>query len=204
MKKNIFKIILIIIVLLVVTFVIYIVRNYLIISKIVDTQNKIKNSTNYSLSFSISENGQVKNNGTYSYKDGRSVGTGLQEGINWHDNNTNENIIYNPENLTAKVSSNDMNFLYTEISELIIISNKLKMAFECSISSKDIEGQKCYVLKPIIGITSNTYYYNANDKTLRRIETSSGKNVIDYSDWSFGTVQNEDISRPDLEGYNIQ
>ena len=61
MKKNIFKIILIIIVLLVVTFVIYIVRNYLIISKIVDTQNKIKNSTNYSLSFSISENGQVKN-----------------------------------------------------------------------------------------------------------------------------------------------
>lgn len=76
------------------------------------------------------------------------------------------------------------------------------------ISSTEINGEKCYYMKPLFGITNVFYMISKNNGTLIRNGWVQGegtdlwKIITDFK-YSFDTVTDEEVSKPDLTGYEI-
>lgn len=48
-----------------------------------------------------------------------------------------------------------------------------------------------------------TAWYNKEDVTLVKLMAMEGKYVVEYTDWKFNQVTDEDITKPNLIGYTV-
>ncbi len=210
-KKKIYKIILIIIFILLLLFLIHFVRNYIIISKIAKKQEEIGNSTNYSytIKFSNIESGEtafIK----YYRKDNRSI-TIMGDNIFWHDADTAEQISMNPKELTAIVYENNETAIQANLPIPVVSNNfedKLKQSIFSFITYDTVGNERCYEIQPLIGVISTIPYVSVENGTLLKLITGKVNDldeysVSEYTDWKFNEVTDEDVSRPNLTGYEV-
>ena len=214
--RKILKVILIILLILIVIVAIYILRNYIIINKISNKQKELANKTNYYYKIETysKEEKDDKTIAEYYYKDGRSVQKyGNQKYgyyIKWFDNNTKEKIIIDTSKSTAKIyESKESSFMLPTITfDKSTVKDKLEDSISY-ISYEEINGKKCYKIKPFQGIISNIYYINAEDGTWARISMGNIKGnennirILDYVDCKFDEVTDEEVKRLDLTGYEV-
>ena len=211
-NKKILKIILIIVLVVIVIFAIHVIRNYFIISKIVDMQENLSSITNFSYKITpITYEG--KSNGVATeryYKDGKNIAIFETNGtkyILWSDATTNESIMINPTELKAVVSSNDvlssahMPILLPEGSTSV----KLGLSVLSFITYGEVNGEECYVVH-WAGVTDyiskeNGTYLRTNNAIFSNEEEKF--DMIEYSDWTFNELTDEDVSRPNLTGYEV-
>lgn len=211
--KKILKIVFAIVLILIIIFIIYMIRNYIIISKLYKMQGELAQKTNYSYVlewYSAEDESNNKIILKYYYKDGKSIEKMGDTIIKWIDEETEEQIIINPIYLSADVY-NEVNsepvslpIMFAEGS----IMDKLSASLQYYISYDEINNQKCYVLKPLTGITSVLYYISVEDGTLVRVSTGHVEGqedikIIDYIEYSFDQLDDEDFSKPDLTGYEV-
>lgn len=201
-KKKILIIILIVTIILILAFVIYFIRNIIIINRL----HKINNLNNYSYTATI-DNGVYN----YSYKDGKSIEIlridNKVEQITWRDNNSNETILMYPNELKAEfIDTNNsenkpmgQNMIDSALSDNT--GGKIYKALTTIITTKKIDGTKCYMLKPWVGIVSNTYYFNKDNKFIEKVII--GNSEIDFKDWKINGVTDEIVNKPDLTLYQI-
>ena len=211
-NKKILKIILIIVLVVIVIFAIHVIRNYFIISKIVDMQENLSSITNFSYKITpITYEGKTNGVATERYyKDGKNIAIFETNGtkyILWSDATTNESIIINPTELKAVVSSNDvlssahMPILLPEGSTSV----KLGLSVLSFITYGEVNGEECYVVH-WAGVTDyiskeNGTYLRTNNAIFSNEEEKF--DMIEYSDWTFNELTDEDVSRPNLTGYEV-
>ena len=211
-NKKILKIILIIVLVVIVIFAIHVIRNYFIISKIVDMQENLSSITNFSYKITpITYEGKTNGVATERYyKDGKNIAIFETNGtkyILWSDATTNESIMINPTELKAVVSSNDvlssahMPVLLPEGSSSV----KLGLSVLSFITYGEVNGEECYVVH-WAGVTDyiskeNGTYLRTNNVIFSNEEEKF--DMLEYSDWTFNELADEDVSRPNLTGYEV-
>lgn len=211
-NKKILKIILIIVLVVIVIFAIHVIRNYFIISKIVDMQENLSSITNFSYKITpITYEGKTNGVATERYyKDGKNIAIFETNGtkyILWSDATTNESIMINPTELKAVVSSNDvlssahMPVLLPEGSSSV----KLGLSVLSFITYGEVNGEEFYVVH-WAGITDyiskeNGTYLRTNNVIFSNEEEKF--DMLEYSDWTFNELADEDVSRPNLTGYEV-
>ena len=167
MKKGL-KITLCIIAVLLVLLIIYITRNYVIISGIIDRQLEIQDADNYSYTVTISEDGD-KQTISFEKKDGVITET-IKNGIQTTIDSQNNPII---EPLKIEDS----------------FFSKLGQSINCFISSDTLNGNKVYKLEQKLwGAKGNAFYYSKEDKTIMGYSLNNGKISTDLT-WDFTQVE---------------
>lgn len=167
MKKGL-KITLCIIAVLVVLLIIYIARNYVILSGIIDRQLEIENADNYSYTITISE-GEEKQTISFEKKDG-VVTEKISDGIETTLDSQNNTIIE-----PLKIENT--------------FFSKLGQAINCFISNDTVNGENVYkVEQKLWGIKGNAYYYSKEDKTIVRYSLNDGNLTTDLT-WNFTEVE---------------
>lgn len=201
-KKKVLIIILIVTIILILAFAIYFIRNIIIINRL----DKINNLNNYSYTATI-DNGVYN----YSYKDGKSIEIlridNKVEQITWRDNNSKETILMYPNELKAEFTDTNnsenkpmgQNMIDSALSDNT--GGKIFKALTTIITTKKIDGTKYYMLKPWVGIVSNTYYFNKDNKFIEKVII--GNSEIDFKDWKINGVTDEIVNKPDLTLYQI-
>lgn len=211
-NKKILKIILIIVLVVIVIFAIHVIRNYFIISKIVDMQENLSSITNFSYKITpITYEGKTNGVATERYyKDGKNIAIFETNGtkyILWSDATTNESIIINPTELKAVVSSNDV--LSSAHIPILLpegsTSVKLGLSVLSFITYGEVNGEECYVVH-WAGVTDyiskeNGTYLRTNNVIFSNAEEEF--DMLEYSDWTFNELADEDVSRPNLTGYEV-
>lgn len=199
-KKKFLKLIFIIILLLLLLFAIHVIRNYIIISKIANKQEKLAQLANYS--FSIEKANDVLDKITIQYylKDKNSMEVIENNDkvlfINWYDSDTNEKISICPSESTVTIGkSNNNSSLYipTAFSENNSIENLL-CATTSFISYDKINGEKCYVINTF-GLKD---YISVEDGTLLK-----NINGFEYKDYKFNELTDELMKKPNFTGYTV-
>ena len=174
-NKKILKIILIIVLVVIVIFAIHVIRNYFIISKIVDMQENLSSITNFSYKITpITYEGKTNGVATERYyKDGKNIIILEQDDSRymfWNDQNTDESITINLSQLTASVysgksimSAGHMPTFLTETSTFA----KLGLSAISFITTDEANEEECYVVR--YGRTTN-YISKENGILLKSIK----------------------------------
>jgi len=228
-KEKILKFIFIIILTLIIIYGIYVARNYIIISKIAKRHEEYMKNTNYSYIINISRenvepavkveiegfsneedvvDGGVETVEGY-YKDGKGIEimkSAQQTGMVWYNENTKESIFFEPQKLTAILEpvKDDVGaqFGKREILDKVnyITNNKIKKALNNSIKYTEINGEKCYAITNNFGILSTAYISVERGILLKCV---TGNVTIECKEWKINTVTDQDVSKPNLAGYEI-
>ncbi len=200
-KKKILIIVLVIVIVLIAFLAVHIVKNMNIINEISEKQEIIARSTNYHC---ITQNSTGSKTEIY-YKDGISktvVETNNATVVTWSNENTKELINYFPKAMKATVGTGDSPRTAIETLDL---PNSFMTALFTRISSDKINNEECYVVK---SNRTTTYISKENGTILKRIggtATIDGvkKDIIVDKKWEFNKLTDEDMTRPDLTGYDI-
>lgn len=213
-NKKILKIILIIALIVIIIFVLHLIRNYIIISKIANMQESLFSITNFSYKIipSSSNDETIGQTTERYYKDGKNIIILEQDDSRymfWNDQNTDESITINLSQLTASVysgksimSAGHMPTFLTETSTFA----KLGLSAISFITTDEANEEECYVVR--YGRTTN-YISKENGILLKSINGATvsfeGKkyDTIEYTDWIFNELTDEDMSRPNLTGYTV-
>lgn len=203
-NKKVLKIVGIILAILLIILLIYCIRNIAIFNSF----SKVQNVSNYAYAYT---QGELV---TEIYcKDGisKEIWKDSDEiiAITWYNSHTKEAININEKNKTAKKYISDRSQIFPVAEKIIetILSNntggRIYSAITTFITTEEVDGIECYVLKPWTGVTSNTYYFSKENKTLEQaiigIETPKTK----FYNWKINEVTNKDISLPDLSDYEV-
>lgn len=86
------------------------------------------------------------------------------------------------------------------------VRDKIDSALRGYFYTDKIDGEECYVFKTVIGVSGWSYYIKKTDGTLVRISSGNVEDtemkISDFK-YSFGSVADEEMIRPDLTGYEI-
>lgn len=202
-KKKVLKILGIILAVIVIILAVYVVRNMMIINEIDKKQEELSKYNNYSYTIK----GNTGTSSEIYHKDEiEKIITKEKEHtlIIWHNENTKETIQYSPTTRVAYVQTDD---IYNSVPKMIKLdTNSVMVKFFSFISSSEIDGEECYVVK-CNGDT--TYISKERWVVLKRKGGKILKNgvetiqEVEYKDWKFNELTNEDVERPDLTGYII-
>lgn len=207
-KKKILKIILSITILILIVLAIYFIRNYIIINKIATKQSEFMSATNYSY---ISElyTGTEKTVIEYYYKDGININilkrNDLEYEVIWYDENNKEQITMKPNELTASVITTENGFRCSMPSQIVEKNNidyKLNLALRSLISYDEVNGEKCYVTKRFLGVTTTIPYVSVENGQVLKLALSNDKS-IEYKELKINELTDDDVRRPDLTGYEV-
>ncbi len=206
-KKKILRIILSIIILILIALAIYFIRNYIILDKIATKQSEFISSNNYSY---ISElyTGRDKTVIEYYYKDGININilkeNDLDNDVIWYDENTKEQITMNSNKLTASVITTENGFRCSMPSQIVEnnVNDKMTLASRVFISYDEVNGEKCYVIKRLIGVTSTIQYVSVESGQILRTALPDDK-AIEYKELKINELTDKDVKRPDLTGYKV-
>lgn len=194
--------ILIILLLLLILFLIHSIKNYIIISKISDKQIQLNN---YSLIIEYYQLGQDKTTIEQNYKDGKMLQI-LKKDDNeivryWYDEDSKELIsILNTNDLNATIEKNVVHLFVIELSlGYDSVKKKINDILGTFISYEELDGQKCYVLNK--GKKIKDYISIESGKILKRINND---NIVEYKELYINNLTDEDISRPNLNSYEIK
>ena len=196
-KKKVLKIVLAIIILALIVFAIIITRKYVIISQIVDKQEEIDVGVNYSYKATITS-GDKQTIIEIKHKDGKYINDELMLNV-WYDSDTEEMIMFNTDEHVASITNNNNYKTFYRVPLIInnTFSSKLYETFNYKISTEEVNGEKCYVLRQ----GASEYYYKVEDKTMVKCINPSG-DKFEYT-WEFNNLSDEDVAKPNLEGYNV-
>ncbi len=204
MGKKVLKIVGIIIIILLIAFIIYFIRNLIIINKLSTTLS----SNNYSYVVNM-------DSGSYEYyhKDEKSVGIWKIENttsnMTYYNENTKEIISVYPDSLKAEISilNDDTKLPTLNVIVSTLVSgnslNKLNTALTYFITTEEVNGEEYYVLKPLIGVTSNTYYFDKESGKQVKYTINDGEESYELTNWTFDELTEEDVTPPDLTEYNV-
>ena len=189
------------------------VRNYIIISQINEKQISLNNCENYSYvreSYSSKSDDEKTIIEVY-YKDGRImlVNDKTNKIIMWHDNDTKEFIVTIPNELKAIVDTSEFMIGAGKpiVGEILPFNEKLSVSIFSFITNNEINGEKCYCINR--GKSNITYISKKDGIPLKEI---SGYSIIDgkkyntiteIKNWKTNELSDEDMSRPNLTGYEI-
>lgn len=202
-KHTLLKGILILIMIVLVLLLVHFARNYVIVDSILARQKALEELTSYSYRTEyISQNAAMdyyhKGNTIMLVRDSNN-----EKIIIWSNKDTKQTIFLNPKELTATIDNNEMaNSSYELLPRGIIINSKqLRGAeFMYFITSEKVDGKDCY---KILWITSGeTCWYNKEDGTI--VKLISNGQEIKYTNWEFNKLTDEDMSRPNLIGYEVK
>ena len=205
-RKEILKIFLFIIFILLIVFSIYIIRNYIILNKIYRNELKLSKYTNYSF---VQENYTDKTTRReIYYKDGKNILVTKIDNANiitWSDEETKETITVWPNTLKANIRE-DKIVTRNHIPVLVNEYNIFSLSLISHISSDSINGEECYVIKWDRAITyiskeNGTILKDINGKQI--IEGKEYDNIIEYKNWKFNELTDEEMSKPDLTEYEV-
>ncbi len=212
-KKKILKIVLFIILLLVIIFAIHTIRNYIIVNKIIAMQTELLKSTNYSyVSESYTENDEIERqiNEVY-YKDKKYIRNMKTKNIYiWSDEETKEQIMIVQDKNIAMISKDTMgieSYIPFLMDASSTIGQKIGFAIFSFITSTEVNGEKCYVVN--WGFGAKDYIAKNDGRELRVMNGQIGKDgksydlIVDYKEWKFNEIKDEDVARPELTGYEI-
>lgn len=201
-SKKALKIILIVIVIIFCLYVIFCIRNYIILNKIFKKQEVVGNSQNY---YFISEHDANKENEDktiveHFYKDKKHkiiyvVENEFKTTI-WYDENTKERIMQlNDEKPVIEtlefILGNDIPFLKDK-------SQAIKLYMTAVITSENINDKDCYKIK----IHGKTWYIYKEDGMMARetegytiIDNTRHDRFVNYKDWKFYQLKNDDVEK---------
>ena len=216
-KKNhkVLKIMLLIILLILIIFIINTVRNYIIISKIFDKQLELAKITNYSFTkeqYTESKESEkivlefYRKNNNHMMVSKKTDGTL----ITWSNEETKESIIMMPNTMQAVV--NNVGGVYIDIPATVHSDSentegiKLMCSALSIILPDKIDNEECYYMN-----LSGYEMWVSKDTGLRlkeyqgheNIDGKKHKCVIEYKNYKFNEVKEEDVARPNLTGYEI-
>lgn len=212
MKKRIKKIIIIILLLIIIVFIINVIRNSIIINKIISKQIQLKDCKNYSftrIDYSTKEYGkEIKLN--VKFKDNVGVMELPDNNYVWCNTESQAIIHYNTAEKIAYYSVGEIVGVKIPFNmENISIQEKILMIICSFITSKDIDGQNCYCVQEISQV--RIYYNKDTGIPVKKIGGGTieknghiYESVIDIKNWSEGKVTDEDVKVPDLSEYEIR
>ena len=81
--------------------------------------------------------------------------------------------------------------------------NKIDKSFTFFINTETINDEKCYVLHPLNGITSNTYYFNQKTGVFVRYYLGE-QSPVELKSWNIDNGSAFiDLDAKDIEGVNL-
>lgn len=198
--KNIWKIIIVIVLILIIIIGAHFIRNYIIVSKIAKKQEIMNNYSLIIENYNLKENNEDNLIIERKYKDGKIVQIFRKSGNeilkDWYDEETKELItIANGVATIRKDKGGPITFNPTMGYDNI--QNKIDAIFGAIISKQEFNGEKCYVL-------NNGIEEYISIETGRRIKQVNVDNVWEYKELNVNTLTDEDVARPNLEGYEIK
>lgn len=205
-KHTILKTILMIIIVALVLFIIHSARNYIIVDNIIAKQEKLKKATNYSF-----ETNYTNQNTTMKYycKDNtimivKDSDTGKV--VIWSNKDRKETIYLNLRELTATVNDEEVIDSFYNLKPVGLIRNAEESRgfdFMYFITSETVNGRDCYKVSWIFG--GETAWYDKENGTMLKMTTDGQEEdyVTEYSNWKFNELTDEDMSRPNLMGYEV-
>lgn len=200
----------IIVVIIAVLFLINFVRNLAIINDIIAKEKDFKYSTNYSYTSIMYDSNDEENRVTveHYYKDGKSkmvIDNGENKITVWYDEQTKENIFLNETTKEATVTTSEF-MLGNELLYFQDEENKIYYAITSFIINNNIDEQECY---KIINL-NDVSYINKEDGTVLKgvykgaiVNDEKCDSITEYKDWKFDELTDEEMERPDLEGYEV-
>lgn len=226
-EKILKKVVIIIIAILLVLLMVHIIRNYIIINKVVSEQHKFFNSNNHSYAIEVRETTNYSlpekiNYMELCYREGKSkriVNTYdgkenyLEGYTEWEDKSANERICIPKSSNEAtideyigSVADLDDSFRFHKNTFMY----KLKMAVFSVISYEEIAGERCYKIDRKMQGTDMILYFRVSDGTMKGMATRSAIEnqerledaIIAFKDFKIDGLT-EEMIRPDLTGYNV-
>ena len=200
----------IIVAIVAVLFLINFVRNLVIINDIIAKEKEFKDSTNYSYTSIMYDSNDEENKVTieHYYKDGKSkmvVDNGENKITVWYDEQTKENIFLNETIKEATVTTSEF-MLGNELLYFQDEENKIYYAMTSFIINSNIDEKECY---EIINL-NDVSYINKEDGTVLKgvykgaiVNDEKCDSITEYKDWKFNELTDEEMERPNLEGYEV-
>lgn len=200
----------IIVAIVAVLFLINFVRNLVIINDIIAKEKEFKDSTNYSYTSIMYDSNDEENRVTieHYYKDGKSkmvVDNGENKITVWYDEQTKENIFLNETTKEATVTTSEF-MLGNELLYFQDEENKIYYAMTSFIINSNIDEKECY---EIINL-NDVSYINKEDGTVLKgvykgaiVNDEKCDSITEYKDWKFNELTDEEMERPNLEGYEV-
>ena len=209
-NKKIIKVILLSIFIILLIIVIYVLRNFIIITNLQDNLTPYLSSTNYHLK-TVCDGDRTSSIVNYYTKDGKQVvirenyANGVTNKVSMYDNgeiiisyydNVTDKIV--KLNIPSKISVNIMSYfegLFEGTMQKIYMSAMLK------IQNTEYNGKSCYIISPLF----------SNETTVEYIEKDTGLclKAIMYGEtvekeYEFANVDDEVFIEPDISEYTIK
>lgn len=205
-KHTILKVVLTIIIVALVLFIIHFARNYIIVDNIMAKQENLKKSTNYSFEMNYTnQNTTMK----YYRKDNAMIlvkDSNTGKVVIWSDKDRKETIYLNLRELTATVNHEEVIDSFYNLKPVGLVRNTEETRgfdFMYFITSETVNGRDCYKVSWIFG--GETAWYDKENGIMLKMTTEGQKEdyVTEYSNWKFNELTDEDMSRPNLMGYEV-
>ena len=211
-NKKVLKILLIIIFILIIAFAIYLLRNFIILSKIQENQSMLLQSNNYSFVREVYTYEENNNIMECFYKDGKHMlilartDTSIKS-IQWYDENTNELISIEPDTNEALVTTFET--IPWDFMPAFEIDNMFKSIITSKISSGNINGIECYIVQNegvirYISKTDGTILKIIDKRMSIKVNEEVYDYVVEYKDWKINELTDEDLIKPDLSQYEVK
>lgn len=211
-KKVVFRIfeaLAIIIAIIAILFIVNFVRNYTIISDIMEKQKGIKNSTNYSYTTTMYNTvNEDKVIIKHYYKDGKSkmrFNNGESDVTVWYDERTKENIFLDEKEKQANITSSEF-MLGNELPYFRDEANTIYYSMTSFIINSNLDGKQCYEMYDSNGISYIDKESGVLVKEVQKnvkIDDKKCESITEYDNWSFEELSEEEMDKPDLSGYTI-
>ncbi len=206
---RIFEILAIAIAIMAILFIVNFVRNYTIINDIIEKQENIKNSTNYSYTTTMYNTvNEDKVIIKHYYKDGKSkmkFNNGENDVTVWYDERTKENIFLDEKEKQANITSSEF-MLGNELPYFRDEANIIYYSMTFFIINSNLNGKECY---EIHDSNSISYVDKESGVLLKevqknvKIDDKKCESITEYDNWSFEELSEEEMDKPDLSGYTI-
>lgn len=203
-KHTLLKGILILIIIALVLFLIHFARNYIILDNLLEKQETLKESKNYSFKMNYANQNTTME---YYCKDNTIMivrDSDAGKVVIWSNKEKKETIYLNLNNLTATVNNEEVIDSFYNLKPIGLIHNLEELRgfdFMYFITSETINGRDCYKITWIL--SGETAWYDKENGTMLKIVNDGQKEdyATEYSNWKFNQLTDEDMSRPNLMGY---
>lgn len=203
-KKKMLKMIVLVVLTVIIVYSIYLIRNYIILSKIYEKQLEYSEVDNFSVK--VEAYRPDGNTEREIYKKGSKSLMKYEEVTIWSDEETKEIIILTQEK-KALINSSESIMQYSIPHFIQRKDDIMNLALISFVSYDKIDDEKCYVInwggpKEYISIETGITLLSINGK----VGTSDGKeydNIQKYKDIKINEVTDEIVSRPDLSEYEV-
>ena len=208
-KMKLWKKILLVLLAIFILFLIYVIRNFIIISNIIDTSKEYSNKTNYIANVYSIQSDSINIMQSYN-KDGKSLtfvrtdvtnSDSIRKLTLYKDSNETIGVIESDDKKVAMLNNNGISGIQVVTFESVADMNMLqKLLFSVitRISTEDCNNKECYYIE--ISNGWKLWLDKDNSTVLREINNG----FVTERTYKFDIVKDEDIVKPDISDCEIQ